>query len=49
MKRIMIAALGAVLFCPGAFADAKLTDAEVGRVKQALAAWGCEGGKYEKE
>ena len=39
----------AVLFSPGAFSDAKLTDAEVAKVKQALAAWGCEGGKYEKE
>ncbi|GLI95606.1 hypothetical protein [Methylocystis echinoides] len=49
MKRIMIAALGAVMFGPGAMADAKLTDTEVAKVKQAIAAWGCEGGKYEKE
>jgi hypothetical protein len=33
----------------GALADEKLTDSEIAGVKKAIAAWGCEGGKYEKE
>lgn len=49
MKRIMIAALGAALCGTGALADEKPTEAEAAKIKQAVAAWGCEGGTYEKE
>lgn len=49
MKRLMISAI-ALAFCSGAaFADAKPTDDEVSKIKEAVAAWGCEGGTYEKE
>ena len=49
MKRI--AALAAALaFCStAAFADDKPTDDEAAKIKEAVAAWGCEGGEYEKE
>jgi hypothetical protein len=43
------ATLGAALFASGALADAKLTDLETAKVKEVIAAWGCEGGKFEKE
>jgi hypothetical protein len=49
MKRVLIAACGAILWGTGALADAKPTDAEIAKIKEALAAWGCEGGTYEKE
>jgi hypothetical protein len=45
----ILAVFGAALFGSGALADAKLTDSEAAKVKQAIAAWGCEGGKFEKE
>lgn len=40
---------GPVLFGTTALADTKPTDAEVTKIKEAIAAWGCEGGTYEKE
>jgi hypothetical protein len=43
------AVLGAALFASGALADEKLTDLETAKVKEVIAAWGCEGGKFEKE
>jgi hypothetical protein len=49
MRRMMIGAFGAALFAAGALADTKPTDTEVAKLKQAVAAWGCEGGTYEKE
>lgn len=49
MKRNVIAAFGAALFSTCALADTKPTDAEVAKIAQAIAAWGCEGGTYEKE
>ncbi|MCI0600882.1 MAG: hypothetical protein L0Y50_04255 [Beijerinckiaceae bacterium] len=49
MMRVMIAALGAALCGTGALADAKPAEAEIAKIKEALAAWGCEGGTYEKE
>jgi hypothetical protein len=49
MKRIVTGAFGAALWVTGALADTKPTDVEVTKIKQAVAAWGCEGGTYEKE
>jgi len=49
MKRMMICAFGAALLSTGVLADTKPTDAEVAKIKQAVVAWGCEGGTYEKE
>jgi hypothetical protein len=49
MKRI-IAVAAAFAFCSTAvFADDKPTDDEMAKIKDAVAAWGCEGGSYEKE
>lgn len=49
MKR-MLAVAAALAFCSGAaFADDKPTDEEAAKIKEAVAAWGCEGGSYEKE
>jgi hypothetical protein len=49
MKLFLVTALGAALCATNALADAKPTDAEAAKIKQAVAAWGCEGGTYEKE
>lgn len=49
MKLFLASALGAALFATNALADAKPTDAEAGKIKEVVAAWGCEGGTYEKE
>lgn len=49
MKRIATAAFALALSGTAAFADAKPTDEEVAKIKEAVAAWGCEGGSYEKE
>lgn len=50
MKRYIIAAAAALcLSGPAALADDKPTDAEVEKIKAAVAEWGCEGGTYEKE
>ncbi len=49
MNRLIMAALGVALGATYAFADAKPTDAEAAKIKEAVAAWGCEGGTYEKE
>jgi hypothetical protein len=38
-----------VLASPAALADDKPSDAEAAKIKEAVAAWGCEGGEYEKE
>lgn len=49
MKRI-VALAAALAFCStAAFADDKPTDDEAAKIKDAVAAWGCEGGEYEKE
>jgi cytochrome c5 len=49
MKR-MFAAAAVLAFCStAAFADDKPTDDEAAKIKEAVAAWGCEGGTYEKE
>lgn len=49
MKRL-IAVAAALAICSGAaLADDKPTDDEAAKIKAAVAAWGCEGGEYEKE
>jgi hypothetical protein len=48
MKKLIMAIAFAALATP-AFADDKPTDAEVTKIKEVIAAWGCEGGTYEKE
>ena len=48
MRTIAIAALAALFALP-AFADEKPTDAEAGKIKDTVAAWGCSGGTVEKE
>lgn len=49
MKRIAIA-VGAMFALTGvALADSKPSDAEAAKIKEALSAWGCQGGEYEKE
>jgi hypothetical protein len=46
----MFAVAAALAFCStAAFADDKPTDDEAAKIKEAVAAWGCEGGSYEKE
>lgn len=50
MRSIAIAVAGAVaLFATPILADDKPTDAEVTKIKEATAAFGCEGGTFEKE
>ncbi|MBX9863718.1 MAG: hypothetical protein K2Y42_13315 [Hyphomicrobium sp.] len=49
MKRT-VALAAALAFCStAAFADDKPTADESAKIKDAVAAWGCEGGSYEKE
>jgi len=49
VKKLACIAL-AVSLCGGAaFADSKPAEDEVGKIKQTLSDWGCEGGTYEKE
>lgn len=47
-RSMIVAALLTALAFP-ALADDKPSDAEAAKIKAALAAWGCEGGAYEKE
>lgn len=49
MNRILAVAAALIISSGAAFADDKPTDAEVAKIKDAVAAWGCEGGAYEKE
>jgi hypothetical protein len=49
MKRFAFAACAAFILSMPAFADTKLTDEEAKSATAAAAAWGCEGGKWEKE
>jgi hypothetical protein len=49
MKHSTIVAFSVMAGITSALADAKPTDAEAVKIKNALAAWGCEGGSYEKE
>jgi hypothetical protein len=49
MNRIAIAACALAFFAAPALADDPLSDDEATKAKAAAAAWGCEGGKWEKE
>jgi hypothetical protein len=49
MKRLIIAACAAALGSSAALADSKPSEEEVAKIKETIAAWGCEGGSYEKE
>lgn len=49
MKR-MLAVAAALAFCSSAaLADDKPSADEAAKIKETVAAWGCEGGSYEKE
>ena len=49
MKLFFLTAVGACVLATAALADAKPTDGETAKIKDAVAAWGCEGGTFEKE
>jgi cytochrome c5 len=48
-KLSMIAAAFLLASGTAVLADDKPTDDEAAKIKEAVAAWGCEGGSYEKE
>lgn len=48
MKKFAIA-MALAMFVTPAFADDKPSDEEAAKIKEAVAAWGCDGGSYEKE
>jgi hypothetical protein len=49
MIRVSTMALALLLGTTAAFADDKPSDDEAAKIKAAVAAWGCEGGSFEKE
>ncbi|KAB2910632.1 MAG: hypothetical protein K8F92_09850 [Hyphomicrobium sp.] len=49
MKRSIIAAIAVALASSLAVADEKPTQDEASKIKEVVAAWGCEGGTFEKE
>jgi hypothetical protein len=49
MKRTLGTAIALAFCATAAIADEKVSDAEAAKIKEAVAAWGCEGGTYEKE
>lgn len=49
MNRFALAAVASALVVAPAFADAPLSDDEAKKAAAAATAWGCEGGKWEKE
>ena len=49
MKSWIITAAAVLTLATPAFADTPLTDEETTKAVAAAAAWGCEGGKWEKE
>ena len=49
MTRTITTAVALAFLSTSAMADDKPTDAEAAKIKEAVAAWGCEGGTYEKE
>jgi len=49
MKRTIATAVALAFLGTAAMADEKVSDAEAAKIKEAVAAWGCEGGTYEKE
>jgi hypothetical protein len=46
---VAAAALGLILGTAPAWADAKPSAEEEAKIKETVAAWGCEGGQFEKE
>jgi len=49
MRLTLLTVLAIGMCSAAAFADEKVTDDEAAKIKEAVSAWGCEGGKYEKE
>jgi hypothetical protein len=49
MTRTIATAVALAFLSTSAMADEKVSDAESAKIKEAVAAWGCEGGTYEKE
>ncbi len=49
MTRIALVAFAALLCATPALADAELSADEAKKAAAAATAWGCEGGKWEKE
>jgi hypothetical protein len=50
MKRTLATAVAlAFLGSSAALADEKVSDADAAKIKEIVAAWGCEGGSYEQE
>jgi hypothetical protein len=49
MKQLIFAMCATCALSAPAFADSPLSDDEAKRATAAAAAWGCEGGKWEKE
>jgi hypothetical protein len=49
MKNLLIAAAALAFVATPAFADDDPSAEEAAKIKEVLAAWGCEGGDYEKE
>lgn len=49
MNKLILATAALIFACGPVFADDKPTDDEAAKIKDAVAAWGCSGGKYEKE
>jgi hypothetical protein len=49
MTRTIATAVALAFLSTSAMADEKVSDAEAAKIKEAVAAWGCEGGTYEKE
>ena len=49
MMRTLIAAAALAFASSLAVADDKPSDAEAGKIKDAVTTWGCEGGTFEKE
>ncbi len=49
MKWTLITAAALAFSATAALADDKVSDAEAAKIKEAVAAWGCDGGTYEKE
>ena len=49
MNKILIAAAALAFSAAPALADEKPSDAEAAKIKEAIEAWGCSGGTFEKE
>jgi hypothetical protein len=49
MNKLACVAIAVALFSAPAFADSKPAEDEVGKIKQTLSDWGCQGGTFEKE